>query len=342
MRLFRYAGLVIVTAGLMLAIARPSLAATTKITIDPTAASVPSGHTVSFVVKAVDANGSSTDVTGQTVFSTNDPKGTLTGATYMAGQAGSWTIQAAYQSFVTTAAVTVTPGSIAEIEINPNSDPEIIFTGTSKKFTARAFDARSNEIPGVNFVWSVAGSNGTVSSSGVFAATTVGTGKIQAQANGVTGQVSVDVEPAPVATTNTSTTNANTNTHLTTNTNSSVNQNTNAAAVNSNANTNSVSNTNTTAAPVTTTTPCTSLKPWVWTLILIIFLIAVAVLYGFVPVTKIWPVIIALVGAGVLAYVQRKYDCSLQTWWAWVVTLGTIALTALAIRSKPMMTKTSA
>ena len=58
--------------------------------------------------------------------------------------------------------------------------------------------------------------------------------------------------------------------------------------------------------------------------------------HGLVPVTKVWPVVVALLGAGILAFVQRKYDCNLQSWWAWVITLGTVALTALAIRSNPV------
>lgn len=310
-----------------LSFATQSQAATTTMTMAPATATVASGHTQTFVVKAVDNDGTSRDVTSDAVLSTNDPKGKIIGATYTAGKAGTWMVQASYQSFMTTATTTVTAGDLAEIVVNPNSEPEIILDGTTRKFSAEGFDANSNAISGLTFIWSVIGTIGKIDAAGVLTSSQIGTGKVQAQAGVVTGQVAVEVRQAPATNTNTAT-----STNGTSNVNRSTNNNTNTAT-NANKNTNALNtNTSTTAA----TTTCTSLKPWLWTLILIIFLIIVAVLYGLVSVTKIWPVIVALVGAGILAYLQRKYDCDLQSWWAWVITLGTVALTALAIRSNPM------
>lgn len=302
-------------------------AATTGITLTPGTTTVASGHALTFVVSTVDSTTSSSDVTSASALSTNDPSGTISGATYTGGKVGSWTVQASYQSFVATATVTVTPGDVAEVVVNPNSDPEVILTGTKKRFSAQAFDRSSNIIDGATFTWSVIGPVGSIDDSGVFTPSTVGTGKVQAMVGTVTGQVAVSIQQAPVSNTNTSVTTTNTTTNQNTNTTKNTNM--------------SVSNTNTSksTATNTSTSTCTTLKTWVWTLILVVFLVAVAVLYGFVPVTKIWPVAAALIGAAVLAYVQRKYDCSLQNWWAWVVTLGTVALSALAIRSTPMNPK---
>lgn len=323
-------------AGLLfgtLTLGQTAHAATTKITITPSTGTVASGHTITFVAQAVDATNTSTDVTGSTVFSTNDPKASISGATYTGGEAGSWTVQASYQSFLASATLTVTPGEVAEVVINPNSDPEIVLTGTTKKFSAQAFDRNSNLINGTTATWSVIGPIGTINSSGIFTPTALGTGKIQASVGSVIGQIPVTVQAAPVTNANQ---NANTSTNR--NTNAAANRNTNAATngnTNDSANTNGHTNVAATGTTPQSTTQCTTLKPWVWTLILVIFLIAVAILYGLVPVTKIWPVVVALVGAAVLAYLQRKYDCALQSWWAWVITLGTVALSGLAIRSNP-------
>lgn len=324
---------------------RPAQAATTSIVITPPATTVVAGHTAIFIVKTNDGS----DVTSAATLSSNDPRGSLSGATYTAGEAGRWTIQAVYQSFTASATVTVTPGEVADIQINPNSDPELVTIGKTQQFTAQAYDANRNAVSGQTFTWTVIGTLGSIDQTGKFTASSIGTGKVQAQVGLVTGQVSVETQSAPVTNVNTST-NANTNSTSKSNAvKASTNKNTNSPQT-TNGNTNSATtenanvqatnlNTNSPAA-TTGTTKCTSLQPWIWNLILVVFLIAVAVLYGFVPVTKIWPVIVALAAAGILAYVQRKYDCHLQTWWAWVVTLGTLALSALAIRSKPMSSPT--
>ncbi len=321
-------------------------ATTTKISVSPSSATLQAGHTQTFIVTATDSTGTTKDVTADSTLSSNDPNGKVSGATYTAGQVGNWTIQVAYQSFVTTAKVSVSAGDVAELVINPNSDPEVILTGTRKRFSVEAFDAKHNPLDTPHITWSVIGAIGSIDSTGVFTPTGIGTGKVQAQSDSVTGQVAIEVRQAPVTNTNSSVT---TNTNTTTNTNRPTNRNTNSSNTNSatNANTNvatnqntnssnvNATNANTNTSTLVTSSQCTSLKPWVWTVMLILFLILVAILYGLVPVTKIWPVVVALISAGVLAFIQRKYDCNLQTWWAWVITLGTVALTALAIRSNP-------
>lgn len=310
-------------------IIRPAAAAgpATKITLDPAAPSITADSAQTFKVLATAADGTSTDITGQSTLSVDDPTGAVAGATYTPGKAGSWTVQAVYQSFTATGSVTVTAGAVKEIVINPNSDPEQTYIGTDKTFTATIYDAKNNIISGQTVKWTVLGENGTIDNRGVFVPKKAGTSKIQAAIGDVTGAVSVVVNPALV-------TNSNTNTApVTANTNSVTNTNT--------ANTNSA-NTNSTIVQSTDnpTTSCTSLKPWAWILMLIVFMIVVAVLYALVPVTQIWPAVAALAIAALLAYIQRKYSCGGQAWWAWVVTLGTIALTAVALQMRPKETPT--
>lgn len=296
---------------------------TTKIVLDPTTATLTADQTQIFKVLAVAADNTSTDVTAQSTLSVDDPLGKISGAIYTPGKAGTWTVQATFQSFTTTATVTVTPGAVQEVVVNPNSEPEQLYIGTNLKFTATAYDAKNNIVSDQKYIWTVIGENGSIDNQGVFKPTTVGTGKVQAAVGTVTGQVSVVVNPAIVTNTNT-VTNTVSNTNAVANTNAPTNSATNTAALNT--------------VDDETTTSCTSLKPWVWILLLVVFLIGVAVLFALVPVTMIWPTAAALLAAATLAFVQRKYDCHGQDWWAWVIMLGTIALAAAPLLMRPKHT----
>lgn len=304
----------LLTAGVAHAVTAPSLS------ITPATTTVTADQPVTFTVTMTNSDGTTSDVSTAATLSTDDPRGTIEKNVYQPGKVGSWSVQAGYQSLNATATVTVTPGAIQEIVINPNSDPEPTLVGTVKTFNAVAYDAQSNIVPDQTFNWSVVGDIGTISADGVFLPKTVGTGKVQAAVGTVSAQVSVAVNAAPVV-------NANTNTATTT-------TNTNTSTTNDNTNTSTNTNTDTTA-PATTTTSCTTLKPWAWTLMLVLFLLVVAVLFALVPVTKVWPVIVALAASAVLAYIQRKYACDTSPWWAWVITLGTVALSAAALQFRP-------
>ncbi len=313
---------------------KPVLAAgpTTKIVLDPATATITADQTQTFKVMAIAADGSSVNVTDQSTLSVNDPLGKVAGAVYTPGKAGSWAIQASFQSFTTTAPVTVTAGAVKEIVINPNSDPEPAYLGTNVKFTATAYDAKNTILTDQKVVWSVIGENGSIDERGVFVPKKIGTGKVQAAVGPVIGQVSVVVNEAIVANTNVTTTNTVANTSP-----KNVNTITNSKASNANTTANTA-----VIAPTTNTatTSCTTLKPWLWIVLLIIFLIAVAILFALVPVTMIWPVVIALIAAVILALIQRKYDCHGQAWWAWVLLLGTIALASAALMMRPKNTPT--
>ncbi len=304
-----------------------------KIVLDPSAAAITADQTQTFKVMSVAADGTTVDVTSQATLSTDDPLGKVSAVVYTPGKTGVWTVQAVYQSFTTSAAVTVAPGAVKEIVVNPNSDPEQTYLGTNVKYAAAVYDGHSNIISGQTLVWSVVGDIGSIDATGTFKPAQVGTGKVQAAVGDVIGQVSVVVNAALV--TNTTTTNtAVTNTAA----NANANQNTNAAA---NTNITATNNTNATVSTETAATDaCTTMKPWVWTLLLLIFLLAVAVLYALVPVTKIWPVVAAIVAAGALAFIQRQYACGTQVWWAWVIVLGTIVLSAVALQMRPKNTPT--
>lgn len=321
--LWRALGFSIVVLGL----ARPTFAAgpATSITVSPSTATITSDQSVTFAVIATDAQGAATTVTGDSTISTDDPLGSIEGTVYNAGKVGQWTIQINYQSLKTTATVTVTPGALAEIDVNPDSQPEVVVLGKFRTFKAKGFDQHNNVVTDFSPTWVVSGSIGSIDEKGKFTATAVGTGTVEARsATGVIDQVAVTVrEPAPESTTNTNTnvapTNKNTNT-----------ANTNTAPTNANA------NTNTSTAPISNDAiSCTTLKNSVWVLIVVGYLALVALLFAFIPVTKIWPALIALGGAIALVFVHRAYACSVLPWWPWVLTLGTVGLTMLALRQSP-------
>ncbi len=327
---------------------RPVSAATvSSIAILPSTATITADQTQAIKVIATNTDGTTLDVTPAATLSSNDALGTITNAVFTPGVAGTWTIQAAYQSFTATATIQITAGQVQEIVINPNSDPEPTVIGSNKTFTAKVYDGHNDIIPGATVTWSVIGTIGTISTSGVFAPTTVGTGKVQATVGTITGQVGVVVASTPATNTNiamtngnvnsntaASTTNTSVNTNMTKPTNGNVN--TNIAITNNNLNaTTNAAVTNLQSASTSTDKSCSTLKPWVWIVLLIVFLIVVALLYTLVPIIQIWPAIVALAGAALLAYIQRKYGCGGQTWWAWVVTLGTLAFSAAAMKLQP-------
>lgn len=339
---------ILVTATVALFAARSAMAAspTTSIALTPATVTLNADQSQTFVVTATHADGTTADVTSGSGLSNDDPLGSMTGSTYHPGKVGAHTIQATFQSFKATATVTVTPGAVAEIVINPNTDPEQTYIGRTQKFTATLYDSHSNVVTGTAVTWSVIGDVGTIDKNGVFTPTTVSTGKIQAKVGYIVGEVAVQVNQALPTNTNTVVTSTTANTNAATNKNTNATKNANVGNANSNRNTNAATvnatkNTNVSSASqstTATTTKCTTLKTWVWVIILIVFLAAVAVFYGLFPVTAIWPVLVALVAAGVMAYVERKFGCGSQNWWTWVVTLGTIILTALGLRQPPKKT----
>lgn len=309
-----------------------------SITVTPATTTMTADQSQAFTVTATDTDGLTSDVTSGSTLSSNDPLGSMSGATYHAGQVGTWEILAVYQSFSDTAAVTVTPGELKELVINPHSDPEYVNQGSTKQFSVRGYDAHNNEISNLSPTWSIIGEIGSINASGLFSAERIGTGQVRVTVGTITGQIPVVVKEAPVQDANT-----NSNTNTGTNTNSGTNVN-----ANSNGNTNSSTNTNTDEPATNTNTAvgnddqaeevlhCTTMATWLWVIVLVVFLIGVAILYALVPMSRIWPAIIGLGGAIALIIVHRTYGCDLLSWWDWILALATLGLGILALRQLPL------
>jgi DNA/RNA endonuclease G (NUC1)/PKD repeat protein len=92
------------------------------------------------------------------------------------------------------------PQPVASIVVAPATATTT--AGATQQFTATAFDASNNPIPGTAFTWSSSTIEiATVTSSGLATGVTTGDATISAKsANGVTGTASLHVDPAPPTT----------------------------------------------------------------------------------------------------------------------------------------------
>lgn len=250
-----------------------------SIEISPSTTSVTAGTKTTFTVVGKDAGGATADLTANSTFTINDAKGTLATNAYTAGAVGTTTVRAKYDTLTADATVTVTPGVIAEVVINPNSEPERIENGKSRNFLADAFDAYNNPVTSFTVDWSVEGGIGTITSTArdtaKFIASTNGNGRVVAKVGDVKGFVDVVVAKSVIIT-NTNA-NANTNTAVT---NVNINRNSDAANananINENGNVNAPANTNTATEESTTACRAWSRMAWSWMYVAYLGLLAVS------------------------------------------------------------------
>jgi uncharacterized delta-60 repeat protein len=91
-------------------------------------------------------------------------------------------------------------GALASIAVTPN--PLTIGPGGTQQFTAAGKDGYNNAVS-IAPVWSVTGGIGTVNSSGLFTAVTVGSGAVVAASGSISGSASVTVALVPSQTNST-------------------------------------------------------------------------------------------------------------------------------------------
>jgi len=309
---------VALVAGLVLAVPAHAITAT-RISVTPSSASLTADQETAFQVIAVDDQGASSDLTGEAVFTTDDPRGSFSGAVYQAGKVGRWFVGVRAAGQQATVAITVTAGKLDSLAINPNSAPERVAINTSRTFSVQGYDQNNNLVEAKNVSWSVSSTLGTINSSGVFSAKQIGEGTITATSGSIKQSVAVTVTEKPVATIG-ETTNANGNSNSSVNTNSATNTNTTIATPNE--------------TEDTTATACSARATWVWGLVLLLLLGGSALLYAFVPVTAIWPAALSLGLAAIVSVIQYRSDCSLA-WWPWVATLGCAVLAMFAYQQAP-------
>lgn len=300
-----------------------ALGTVTRLTAGPTVVSVSSDDTAGLTVTAYDATNTSADVTGVATFTTNDPRGTFTGATYHAGKVGSWTISVKAEGQTVNVPVTVTVGKLNELVINPNSAPERVPLNGTRQFAVTGFDQHNNEVKLGTVAWTITNGIGTVSADGLFAAKKIGDGSLTVTSAGINGSISLNVfDKAPVTLGPIANSNSNNNGNANSSTNGNVNSNIST-------NTNSSTNADSTARV------CSTKRNWLWGLVLLALLGGSALLYAFISVTKIWPAALSLGLAAILSIIERRTGCNATLWWPWIATLGSAALAALAYQQAP-------
>ncbi len=109
------------------------------------------------------------------------------------------TVVASVGSISARASMTIIPGALATIEVEPT--PVVLGIGTTQQFTAEGHDAMGNVVPFTG-TWSVVAGGGAIDGNGVFTAgNLVGTyaNTVQASSGGLKGTATVTVTPGPLA-----------------------------------------------------------------------------------------------------------------------------------------------
>jgi dienelactone hydrolase len=162
-----------------------------SIEVSPRQATVAADATLSFTASGKDAQGNPVSVTPTWSSSggTVDQSGLFT-----PGALGKASVTATVGNLSAGAAVDVVTGKVATATVSPPSAK--VQVSKSLRFSASGTDSKGNVVPGATVQWTISGATGAIDSSGLFTATTAGTGKITAlvSGNGGSAQASAMVE----------------------------------------------------------------------------------------------------------------------------------------------------
>lgn len=172
-----------------------TLGKVTRVEIEPNLLELESGDRVQLRAVGFDAHGNSGDVAATWVLDGDVGELTETGE-LTAGQAGSARISAQLGHLHAVTDVTVTPGAVHRLELEP-AQAQVASTMT-QVFSAKGYDAAGNETP-VDVEWAMSSKIGTINQDGHFTGTQVGKGTLVAYASGIVATADVAVQPGPVA-----------------------------------------------------------------------------------------------------------------------------------------------
>ena len=116
---------------------------------------------------------------------------------YTPRSSGMWGIRAAAGSVEGVATVTVTPGPMVRLAVEPPS-PTITADDT-QQFTVTGFDVRGNPVSTGTLAWSVDADAGRITAGGLYSPQRVGDWTVTARAGGLVGTAQVVVRPGAVA-----------------------------------------------------------------------------------------------------------------------------------------------
>jgi hypothetical protein len=183
-----------------------------SVTINPTSASVQVNGTQNFSASAFDQFGNPVPGASFSWQSTNTSRGTVSPATGSSTTFTAGTVAGIFDGLVqvsssdktANANITITPGPLASITLQPSS--VTLPADETQSFTATALDVYGNIRANDSVNWSVNGSAGAITPTSALAATFRATtapgtyvGAVVAERNGISAAASVTVEPGPLA-----------------------------------------------------------------------------------------------------------------------------------------------
>jgi len=284
---------------------------------------IKAGEPLAIHLYASDENGKTWEISENTIFQVNDPRGQIEKNIYQAGKAGEWAIEASYGNFAAQAKIKVVPGPVSKIIINPNSLPEVINLNEQKKFSAAAYDKMGNLIEKADFHWTQEGNLGSIAQDGLFTAKKTGEGKVIASSGDISGSADIKIkEKTALAKVNPALTNSQTA----------------ASHQNNNSNTNESLSANDqeqngevagAAAEAEENSNACQAFAWYWWLLIMIAYIGLLILYYFlIKKSKNnwwWLFPLALTVAAFWVYFQ--YSCQTNAWWPWVSIILALLVT---------------
>ncbi|HLF07073.1 MAG TPA: M28 family peptidase, partial [Thermoplasmata archaeon] len=149
-----------------------------SISVEPAQVTVRSDQTAQFKAIGRDASGNSL---GEVAVTWTAENGEIDSAGLFTPQkTGTWAISAAYQQISGAASVTVTPGPLGSLELEPRQ--ATLKVGEKKKYSFFANDSKGNPIPGLPVTVGTEPDLGDFAADGTFTAKTAGSGKVKASA----------------------------------------------------------------------------------------------------------------------------------------------------------------
>jgi hypothetical protein len=164
----------------------------TMLYVTPEQLALKGGETAEIIVMGYDAYGNPAPVTP--TWRIPDDMGEVNGSIFTAQKAGSGRLVIVAESLAEVVELTVEPGSLASLAIEPNNAK--IRSGEAQDFTVQGYDLGGNPVP-ADITWEAQGETASITPEGVFTATRAGTMQVLAKFGDIVGQTDVEVLPGP-------------------------------------------------------------------------------------------------------------------------------------------------
>jgi len=174
----------------------------TTLTVSPDTTSLTADDTQQFTATGEDADGNAVTALGNLTWSVNGTIGTIDNAGLFDATTvgtGSVTVSSSINAVSDTSGdITVTPGVLAVLTISP--DTASLTADETQQFYSIGVDSNGNSVSELGtLTWSVSGGIGTIDNTGLFDATTVGTGSVTVTSDLGPSDFSGDISVTPGA-----------------------------------------------------------------------------------------------------------------------------------------------